>query len=235
MHDTIRRNLVRRMLGAKILDFRDVANGEEPFVYSTGNKGPIYLMVKGLVSQRPLLRALIHYLAIEVLGVFPDVEYVAGNVTGGVIPGWELAEALSTLTAREIPYVYVRDTRKVGGQGEQITGDANNNFFVPGRRGLVVEELVNYAQTTTNSAIVQRAKEYDARHAATILSYDQPEAEELLAKHGVRMIALFKLLALLEIAVAAGADKQLVGESQEFIVDPAAWQRKYGFTPKEVV
>ena len=163
MHEPILHDLVRQMLDAKMLDFRNIANGEQPFVYSTGNKGPGYLMVKALVSQRPLFRALIHHLAFKVLGTFPDVEYVAGNVTGGMIPGFELADALSTLTARHIPYVYVRDARKQGGQGEQITGDKNNDFFCQARRGLVVEELVNYAQTTTNSALVQSEAGVDHR------------------------------------------------------------------------
>lgn len=235
MNQTIRRDFVRQMLDAKILEFRDVTKGEDPFVYSTGNKGPGYLMVKGLVSQRRLFKALVYHLAFAVLDTFPDVEYVAGNVTGGVVPGWELADALSTLTARHIPYVYVRDARKQGGQGEQITGDKNNDFFRPGRRGIVVEELVNYAQTTTNSALVQREAGLDVRHAATILFYDQPEARALLFKHGVQLIPLFTLPELLDIAVEAGADPFSVDEFRGFLIDPAGWQRERGLIPKEVV
>ena len=235
MNQTIRRDLVRQMLDAKILEFRDVTKGEEPFVYSTGNKGPGYLMVKGLVSQRPLFKALVYHLASAVLDTFPEVEYVAGNVTGGMVPGWELADALSTLTARHIPYIYVRDARKQGGQGEQMTGDANNEFFNQPRRGLVVEELVNYAQTTTNSALVQREKGHSVRNAATILFYDQPEARALLSRHGVELTPLFTLPELLDIAVEAGADPFSVDEFRGFLIDPAGWQRERGLTPKEGV
>lgn len=180
MDHTLMQQFVDRIVGAHAVAIRDIEAGEKPFVYSSGNQGPGYLMFKGLVSQRQLLKAMVHHLAFKTLNIFPDVEYVAGNATGGMVPGWIMAEALSTLAGREVPYFYVRNTRKIGGHGELLTGDKNNDFFQPGRRGLVFEELVNFAETTTNSALVQRDAGYEVRFGATIVSYDQPRTRALL-------------------------------------------------------
>lgn len=220
--------LAQCIFTTRAIVIRDVDGGEEPFIYSSGNKGPGYIMLKGLVSQRPLLKALVYQLAHEVLERFPDVEYVAGNATGGMIPGWIMAEALSDLTAREIPYLYVRETRKLGGHKELITGDKQSSFFRPGRRGLVVEELVNFAETTTNSARVQREVGYDVRHAATIVSYDHSESRRLLEQNGIELVYLLTVRELLTIAKHHGYELKLVDSWLSFLDDPIEWQRKRG-------
>lgn len=221
-------SLIPRMLDAHILDFRDVKNGEEAFEYSSKNHGPGYLMGKGVVAQRALCKALVYNLAFKVLEVFPDVEYVSGNATGGMVPGWILAEALCEITGREIPYFYVRGTRKIGGHGELLTGDKNNDFFQPGRRGLVHEELVNFAETTSNSAIVQREAGYDVRFAATLMFYDQPKAKELLAQTGLKLIYLLTVEDILS-AAEGRFEKRLVDDYRAFLADPVGWQLANGY------
>jgi len=229
-HSPILAYLVGRMLAAHVLTIRNIKAGEEAFLYSSLNHGPGYLMVKGLVSQRALMKALCYQVAIRVLEVFPEVEYVAGNATGGMIPGWCIAEALSNMTARDIPNIYVRNTRKVGGHGEHITGNRNNDFFATGgRRGLTVEELVNFAETTTNSVLVQRENGFEADFAATILTYDHENARKLLADTGVTLIPLFTLPEFLDYAVGAGYEKGLVDDYLYFLGNPDQWQLNHGY------
>lgn len=230
-HHALMRDFVRGIIEAHALTIRDIEGGEDPFVYSSGNRGPGYLMFKGLVSQRSLLTAMVHHLAFKTLSIFPDVEYVAGNATGGMVPGWVMAEALSTLTGREVPYFYVRNTRKIGGHGELLTGDKNNNFFVPGRRGLVFEELVNFAQTTTNSAIVQREAGYDVRFGATLVSYDQPRTRALLDEAEIELVHLFSVKEILDIAEGGNYEKRLVDDYRAFLTDPIGWQLAHGIEP----
>lgn len=233
--ESILHDFVRRMVAANAISIRDVDNGEKPFLYSSGNYGPGYLMVKGLVTQRALMRGFIAHLAPKVLNVFPDVEYVAGNATGGMVPAWIMAEKLSELLGKDVPYFYVRNTRKIGGHGELITGDGNNpEFFVPGRRGLVLEELVNYAETTCNSAIIQREKGYDVRFAATIVSYDHVRARKLLEDTDVELIELLTVRRILDIVEEGEIfEPHLVESWRSFLKDPGQWQSSRGIQPKK--
>lgn len=224
-------SLVRQMLDAHTLALRDIEGGDEPFEYSSGNHGPGYLMVKGLVSQTALMEALVYNTAVKVLEEFPDIEYVSGNATGGMVPGWIMHQALSKLTGRHIPYFYVRGTRKLGGHGELLTGDKNNDFFATPRTGLVVEELVNFATTTTNSALAQREAGHVVNHAATLMFYGHEHAIDLLNDTNVRLIHLFTVSEFLDIAVRTGADPRLVNDYRAFLADPSGWQRSHGFEP----
>lgn len=218
-------DIVKHLIRYKAIQIRDFAAGEEPFEYSSGHHGPGYCMIKGLVSQRALLAAMVGALVPKVLDAFPDIEYVAGNATGGMIPAYVLAEKLGQRLGREVPYFYVRNTRKIGGHKELITGDQNNSFFVPGRRGLVLEELTNFAVTTCNSAIVQREAGYDVRHAATLVDYNHQASRDRLNQNGVTLTSLLTVHDILDLAEAQGALKpHLVADYRAFLSDPIAWQ-----------
>lgn len=230
----ILRQLVQSMVDIGAIAIRDVDGGETPFEYSSGNFGPGYVMVKGLVTQKPLLEAMVYHLAYRVVDVFPEVEYVAGNATGGMIPAWIMAEALTTLLNRRVEYFYVRNTRKIGGHGELITGDNLNAFFVSGRRGIVMEELVNFADTTCNSAIVQREKGYVVDFAATLLNYDHAKSRERLTQEGVELISLFRLAEVLDIVESEQMfSPHLVKSWRDFLKDPMGWQSARGIVPKQ--
>lgn len=233
--DKLLERFVGQIIGAQALALRDVAAGESPFKYSSGNFGPGYLMVKGLVSQRELLKGLITLLAEKVEDAFPEIEYVAGNATGGMVPGYILAEVLTWRLGREVPYIYIRNTRKIGGHGEYITGDKNNSFFVPGRKGLVFEELVNFAVTTTNSALVQRDAGYDVRFAATIVSYNHDRLKRLLSDTGVTLIHLLTVEDILSVAEKGYIEKRLVDDYRSFLADPQGWQSTRGIVPEKKV
>ena len=56
------------------MDIRDVSGGEEPFVYSSGNRGPGYVMIKGLVGQPPVLNYLTTQLALKLAEAKKEIE-----------------------------------------------------------------------------------------------------------------------------------------------------------------
>lgn len=231
--ESLLEQFVGQMVSVGAISIRDIDAGEKPFKYSSGNFGPGYLMVKGLVSQRALLEALVAHLAHLVLDIFPDVEYVAGNATGGMIPAWIMAGNLSELLGKEVPYFYVRNTRKRGGHNELLTGDTYNSFFQRGRRGLVLEELVNFAETTCNSALVQRDAGYDVRFAAAIVSYDQPKARELLRETDLELISLLTIRRILDSLEQRNLfAPHLIASWREFLKDPMGWQSKRGIVPE---
>lgn len=238
--------LALMVLEAKAVEIRDISlkvtNEEveklprenQPFLYASGNWGPGYVTIKNLVGRKEIIRLLTRQLAQKIAEKVPQLNFVAGNVTGGVIPGWLLSEYLESPLGRTVPFVYIRDMRKKGGQKELITGIANNPEISQSDNALVVEELVNFAQTTCNGAKALREAGYQAGHAATILFYNNPEAIKALEEAKIEMIYLFTLPQLLEIAERNHTHPQKVIDGyREFLKDPLGWQAERGLKPVE--
>jgi len=338
----------------------------QPFLYASGNWGPGYVSIKGLVAQGGIMIPLVKRQAHQIKEKELIVDFVAGNITGGVIPGWllsqelgvsfvyvggtrkrgeievpvtmvngdrlesvstklrksitqsgvsfnfiaglvpsgmilgyRLSQLLSERLGRNIPFVYIRDTQKKGGQKEIITGIRNNphiatgdsgivisqatdligtvdkgmevlheagfkaingaellvdfdsgavnqakevetafnkaNLLFPqGSRGMVVEELANFAQTTTNSVILLRSLGYQIDYATSILFYNNPEAVKTLAEHKIEMIHVFTLPELIAVAEEHNAFSQpAIDDYRMFLRDPLGWQERRGLKPIE--
>lgn len=214
----------KRIIDSGQVEIRDVDSGQDPFVYSTGNRGPGYLMIKGLVGQPSILKFLTGQLSYRVVGE-AEFDFIEGNATGGMIPAWQLRDDVSDLLGKEIPFCYLRGSRKEGGHGELITGDRNNPLIRHGMRALVVEELVNYAGTTGNAAEEFRTAGYPVSHAACLFSYDHAESNARLREKNISLIALITLPQLLDVAGEGGLIPQKAIESyREFLKDPLMWQ-----------
>lgn len=225
--------ICRLILEAGAVDIRDVDAGEEPFEYSSGNFGPGYVNIKGLVGRQEVFKTLSEQLALRVIGSGVEFDFINGNATGGMIPGWQLKEDVQRFTGRHIPYTYARNTRKVGGHRDIITGITNNPEIPDGARALVVEELINFAQTSVNSALAIRELGHSADNVATILNYENPKAKDSLSENGVSVVQLTSLPTLLDVAVDHGFFSQhLVDGYREFLSDPQKWQSQRGITPK---
>jgi len=234
------------VLGAKAVEIREipskVTNDEvdilpvenQPFLYASGNWGPGYVTIKNLVGRKQIIRALTQQLAGLVAERVPHLGFVAGNVTGGVVPAWLISEELETILGRIVPFVYIREARKKGGLKELITGIANNPEIPLDANGLVVEELVNFAQTTCNGAEAVRDAGRVVTHAATILFYNNPEAIKSLQEHGIEMIYLFTLPDLLAVAERGKTHSQkAIDDYRKFLANPLGWQAARGLTPIE--
>lgn len=232
MQDT--KSLRLQLLQAGAMEIRDVDSGAEPFLYASGNWGPGYITVKGLVGRKELFKALTKATALKAAETSLQVNFVAGNVTGGVVPGWLISEYLGEKVGRTVPFVYIRESRKAGGQKELITGIAGNPEIRQGDSCLVVEELVNFSQTTCNSVALLRSLGYLATHAACILFYNNPRSIEVLREHCIEMVYLFTLPELLETAEQEGTHSaKLIGKYREFLADPLGWQAARGLTRVE--
>lgn len=220
-------------IAIKIIDsgavvVRDVDSGEEPFVYSAGNRGPGYLMIKGLVGQPKTLKFLTINLAHKVIDE-AKFDFIEGNATGGMIPGWQLRNDVSDILGREIPFCYLRGSRKEWGYGELITGNQNNPLIQLGMKALVVEELVNYAGTIENAAEELRAARYLVSHAACISSYDNQQSNLKLREKGVTLVPLITLPQLLDVAeTVSSIPKKAIIYYKNFLSDPLKWQLERG-------
>lgn len=239
--------LLRFLLDTHVLEIRDVPKGSigseevdklpignQPFLYASGNWGPGYLSVKNLVGRKGVLIIFINELALRVAEKANHIGFVVGNVTGGVVPGWLLSEELGRIWGRCVPFIYVRESRKTGGQKELLTGNAYNSEIPSGANALVVEELVNFAQTTCNSALICRDYGYCVTNAATILFYLNPVGIESLKKHEVDLTYLFSLPELLDVAEKYGTHPiRRIDDYRDYLVDPMRWQEVRGLTAVE--
>ena len=204
--------------------------GRRPFLYASGNWGPGYVMIKGLVGNKKLIRCLLRYLAFLLAEQWPTgINFVAGNVTGGMIPGWVLSEELEVLFGREVPFVYIRELRKTGGHKELVTGIHKNPLILPEDSGLDTEELVNFAKTIINGAGVLRNAGYQCKAGTCILYYDNPEANKELVAAGIQMVSLLTLSRLIDVAEKYQTHpKPLLEEYRRFLKNPLQWQTDRG-------
>ena len=244
--ENIIEELVLMVLRAKAVEIRDIPprvtdeeveslpSENQPFLYASGNWGPGYVTIKNLVGRKNTIKSLTQGLAFLVAKRVPNLDFVAGNVSGGMIPAWILSEYLGEIFGRRVPFVYIRESRKKGGQKELITGIANNSEIPAGANGLVVEELVNFAQTTCHGAESLRDAGYTVTHGATILFYGNPEAIGNLKDHGMEEIYLFTLPDVLAVAEKHQTHPaNVIADYRVFLKDPLGWQADRGLTPVE--
>ena len=223
------------------LHIRDVAQGEDAYHYSSGNFGPGYILVKGTVGNQKLFKFLVRQMALR-MADFRDFDFIAGLVTGGVPPSLILRDHLQELQGREIPWVYIRDTRKFGGTKEHVTGIQHlatggvNPEIPEGSVGVVMEELTNYANSISNGARVLRNCGYRCTVGFSLLDYAQPKAAEALQEAGVDLKVLITLPELLDAVAEVGAfPKRLVENFRWFQRDPEEWMKHHGYERKEHV
>ena len=108
----------------------------------------------------------------------------------------------------------------------------SKSFIPQGSKGIIVEELVNFAESTGNAALWLREKGYKVENAATILTYDNPNAIQRLKEMQVKLHYLFTLSKLLDIGEKYKfAKPHLIQEYRDFLENPLEWQKKRGLEP----
>lgn len=221
------------------LEIRDLSKGEEPFLYSSGNYGPGYVDIKGRVGFDEIFELMVEALALKLLEDKVSFDFIIGLMTGGALPSYRLKQILEKKLSEyspfpgfkcRIPYVYMRHIKKAGGHKESITGNKNNQHIQKGMTALIVEELINFADTTSNAAVIAREEGYKVNDAATILYYDNPFANERLKHLGVKIHYVFKLSDLINFAEELKIfSKEAVDDYKDFLNNPKDWNKKRGF------
>lgn len=353
------KDLILRVISANAVEIRDVEAGDESFLYSSGNWGPGYVTIKKLVGWPELFDDLTTAVAGKLNRNEINPDFVAGNLTGGLIPGWmlsyrldtsfmyvegtrrsstkknplteidknlleenahiitdnilqedtvpdfvagvvpggmllghKISELLSSELDKQIPFVYIRQRRKKGGHKELITGldqnphisegdlglsvgrldkfassckhgteqlqekgfntqnaakldmkklknleDIENpapNEIEQGQEGLVVEELVNYAESTCNSAKFLREAGYKVNNGTCIMAYNSEESKKNLDQHNMNLVELFTLPELLKVAEENNThSKQAIASYRDFLENSLEWQKRFGYEPKQ--
>jgi orotate phosphoribosyltransferase len=121
-----------------------------------------------------------------------------------------------------------------GGNKEKVTGTKNNPLLPPGTIFVVGEELINFAESTVNSALELRSLGYIVDYGLCILHYDNPVANKALSDARIEIIYLFTLTELLDVAEKHKThDLRLIAAYREFLAAPEEWNTKRGFEKLE--
>ncbi len=225
--DMQRHRIMRNILDAGVVDIRNLFAGEAPIPYTSGKSGPVYVGLKELIGRTSLFDDLITFLADVVRKELPcPVQFLMGTATGGIIPAYKIAEKLRRFWNRKgVPSGYVRDSAK---NNEWLVGVRNNPAIEKGDSCLLVEELINFGETTMRSVRVLREAGYKITHVACFLWYGNPYAVEVLRREKIEVIHLFTLPQLLDMAQERGLYVvEVLEECREFLRDPIKWTETY--------
>ena len=166
---------------------------ERPFTWASGIKSPIYCDNR-LTLTAPAVRADVENgLMALIRREYPEVEVLMGTSTAGI------AHAAIVGHMMDLPMGYVRGGAKDHGRGNQIEGRLE-----PGRKVVVVEDLISTAGSCVEVVNVLREAGAEVLGIASIFTYGMKKGLDRLAEAQVRNVSLTDLDTVAEVAAAEG-------------------------------
>ncbi len=131
-----------------------------PFTWASGWKSPIYCDNRITLSH-PTVRTYIRQQLTKLIQEkFGAVSCIAGVATAGIPQGVLVAQELG------LPFIYVRSKPKDHGTGSLIEGEP-----MPGKRVVVIEDLISTGKSSLQAVEALRAADYNVAGLAAIFSY----------------------------------------------------------------
>ena len=177
-------------IAAKLLQINAIKLSiDEPFTWASGWKSPIYCDNRKALSF-PFIREFIKSeMCNEIFQSYEDADLLAGVATAGIAWGAMAADQL------KLPYIYVRPKPKAHGLGNQIEG-----YYEPGKRVVVVEDLVSTGKSSLEVVEVLRNAGLEVLGMVCIFTYGFDEAQRNFDKYNVNLNALTSYETLIKLA-----------------------------------
>lgn len=183
-----------KMIAEKLLEIKAVSlNVDEPFVWTSGIKSPIYCDNRLILSYPSLRKIVAEGLASLIKSHFPDVEIIAGTATAGIPHAAWVSDIL------ELPMCYVRSSSKGHGKKNQIEG-----LIEKGKKVVVVEDLISTGKSSVQAAIALKEGGCEVLGIVSIFTYQLKEADEACQKAGFQYYSLSNFTTLIKIAEEKG-------------------------------
>jgi orotate phosphoribosyltransferase len=185
----------------------------QPFTWASGWKSPIYCDNRKSLSF-PFVRDFIKSEMCNVIfQSFPKAEMIAGVATAGIPWGAMAADQL------KLPYIYVRPKPKEHGLGNQIEG-----FFEPGKRVVVIEDLISTGKSSLQVVDVLKNAGLEVEGMVSIFTYGFEKAKEAFEQYNLT----FKSLTDYDSLIALAVEKQSISDADQkallnWRADPAHW------------
>ncbi|GAA4715834.1 orotate phosphoribosyltransferase [Brevibacillus fulvus] len=199
-------NHLAKVIAARLLEIGAVhLRPQEPFVWTSGIKSPIYCDNRLTLSYPAVRREIAAGFAEVIRSEFPETEVIAGTATAGIPHAAWVAELL------DLPMIYVRDKAKGHGRKNQIEG-----LLAKGQKVLVIEDLISTGGSSLKAAEAVTAEGGQVVGVAAIFSYQFPQAAEQFAEAGIPLRTLSDYTSLVETAreqaLISAEDERLLGE-----------------------
>jgi len=188
---------------------------EKPFTWASGWKSPIYCDNRKILSF-PYIRDFVKSEMCSIIFEhFPEADLLAGVATAGIPWGAMAADQL------KLPYIYVRPKPKEHGLGNQIEG-----HFEPGKKVLVIEDLVSTGKSSLQVVDVLKAAGLEIAGMVSIFTYGFLQADEAFAEAGVKFLPLTNYSALIDAAIAKGIVTLEQKETlDQWRLNPSQWMQ----------
>jgi orotate phosphoribosyltransferase len=188
---------------------------DKPFTWASGWYSPIYCDNRKVLSYPHIREFIKSEMSNLIFESFPAAEWLAGVATAGIPWGAMVADQL------KLPFIYVRSKPKEHGMGNQIEG-----AFEPGKKVVVIEDLISTGKSSLQVVEVLRQAGLDIAGLVSIFNYGFDAGREVFEKAGVVTRSLTDYPTIIGLA----AEKGLVNPEQQAVLlkwreDPAAWGR----------
>ena len=198
-----------------------LVNADEPFTYTSGRKGPVYVDCRKLISL-PHARGILMDMAVSLLSQevgLDGIDVVAGGETAGIPYAAFMSERMN------VPMAYIRKKPKGHGRTAQIEGEVPEGSNV-----VLIEDLQNYGTSKKIFIEALRNANTNIEHVFVLFNYGVFEAVEAESKElGVTVHSLTTWPLLLETAQRMKYfDQKTADTVLEFLNDPVGWSVAHG-------
>jgi len=165
-------------------------NAQEPFIWASGWKSPIYCDNRIILSFPPIRNYVREEMAKFIEDEYGKPDLIAGVATGAIGIGILVAQVL------DLPFVYVRPEAKKHGRKNQIEG-----FIQKGQNVIVVEDLISTGKSSLNAVRALKEANINVKGMVAIFSYGFKIASDNFKNENVNLHTLSNYDALLEEAL----------------------------------
>jgi orotate phosphoribosyltransferase len=199
-----------------LLDTKSVLfNAKEPFTYTSGRTGPVYVDCRRLISFPSERSQLMNFAAEKLKAVSPAIELVAGGETAGIPYAAFLADKM------DLPMLYVRKKPKGFGRMAQIEGVMDQ----AGKHVCLVEDLQTDGGSKKLFVEVLREAGAIVEHAFVVFHYGIfPASEKNMQDLGIQLHALCTWWDVLEVARKESYfDSETLDAVESYLNNPESW------------
>ena len=199
-----------------LLDTKSVLfNVHEPFTYTSGRKGPVYVDCRRLISFVNERARLMDMMAASIKSVGLDhFDYIAGGETAGIPYAAFIADRLKK------PMLYVRKKPKGFGRMAQIEG-----FMTEGRQNIALVEDVQYFGASVTVFIdAIRSAGAQVGHLFVLFSHGHESSRKAMQDLGLTVHALATWKDVLDMARSQNYfDLETITSVESYLNNPDSW------------
>ena len=192
-----------------------ILNPEEPFVWASGWKSPIYCDNRISLSHCEVRNFIRQHLVEGILTKYGKPDVIAGVATGAIAHGVLVAQELV------VPFVYVRASAKEHGRKNLIEGKVESVQSV-----VVIEDLVSSGKSSLAAVQALRDGGFKVNGMGAIFSYGFEHAKNSFKEANCELFTLGDYNTLMEQALETKyITKDDIELLKEWRNDPSNWKK----------